>query len=235
MKRSSSLLLAMLPLLLGACATQPTEESSPLTGEQPIPVAQTPANVDDTSGFLASLPPDPYYLQTTPALSEPYKKRYQAALALLKEEKTTEAEAALLALLEDTEKASAPCMQLALLYKRQDNIEMARQYAQKAIAINPYNYDAYNLLGVIEREAGHFSEAEQHYQQILALWPGYAPAHRNLGILYDLYQGQYANAADHYQKYLLLVGEDKTVAIWLADLQRRIKEQEAADEAPATP
>ena len=45
----------------------------------------------------------------------------------------------------------------------------------------------WNGLGVLHRQQGQFSEAEQAYLQAIELDPGYALAYYNLAVLYDLY------------------------------------------------
>ena len=118
---------------------------------------------------------------------------------------------------------SSPYLQLALISKNNKEFKQAVEYASQAIELNPYNYAAHNLLGIIARENGDFQQAMDHYQNILNLWPGYQDAHLNLGILYDLYMGKFALAIDHYEKYRLIVAEDKKVKGWIVDIRRRMK------------
>ena len=53
-----------------------------------------------------------------------------------------------------------------------------------------------NELGIVERKLGKFAEAEAAYQRTIAAEPNYAPAHLNLGVLYDLYLAQPQKALD---------------------------------------
>src|SRR5690606_873070 len=101
--------------------------------------------------------------------------------------------------------------------------EKAAQAFTQAIAANANNLDAYNQLGILKREAGDFTGAEEQYQQALAIWPFHPASHRNLGILYDLYMGRGEEALRHYQAYQQLLPEpDKVVNGWIVDLERRI-------------
>jgi tetratricopeptide (TPR) repeat protein len=83
--------------------------------------------------------------------------------------------------------------------------------------------------GILYREQGDFQAALHAYDQALTLQPDYALAHRNIGILYDLYLQQPGQALTHYKRYLELVGEDdKTVSGWVIDLERRAGSAQAS-------
>ena len=49
------------------------------------------------------------------------------------------------------------------------------------------------------------------YDAALTLEPDYALAHRDIGILYDLYLQQPAQALTHYKRYLELAGDDPPI------------------------
>ncbi len=76
--------------------------------------------------------------------------------------------------------------------------------------------------GVNEREQGHFSEAKAAYERALALDPAHANAAYNLGILYDLYLGDKAQAQAQFERYLSLTPSgDTQVSKWLVELKNR--------------
>jgi cellulose synthase operon protein C len=76
--------------------------------------------------------------------------------------------------------------------------------------------------GVNEREQGHFSEAKTAYERALALDPAHANAAYNLGILYDLYLGDKAQAQAQFERYLSLTPSgDTQVSKWLVELKSR--------------
>ncbi len=52
--------------------------------------------------------------------------------------------------------------------------------------------------------------------------PEYALAHYNLGVLNELYLQRLEIALQHFETYQALVGEDKQVEKWIADLRRRV-------------
>lgn len=88
------------------------------------------------------------------------------------------------------------------------------------------------MLGVLYRDAGRFEEARQAYERALAIDSSAADAHRNLGILYDLYLQEPRKALVHYELYRRHGGEDSAVVErWLADIRQRLAE---GGQAPGT-
>jgi tetratricopeptide (TPR) repeat protein len=78
-----------------------------------------------------------------------------------------------------------------------------------------------NELGIVERKLGKFTEAEAAYQRTIAADPNYAPAHLNLGVLYDLYLAQPQKALEQFERYVEIAGENKQVTGWLVELRKR--------------
>ena len=86
------------------------------------------------------------------------------------------------------------------------------------------------------RREGKFSDARAAYEHALAVDADYAPAHRNLGVLLDLYLGDPAAALPEMERYKALTAEDKPVSSWIAELRTRTGvKPPAAPSAPGTP
>ncbi len=93
---------------------------------------------------------------------------------------------------------------------------------RQAAAAVPANPVADNELGIVERRLGKFSDAEAAYRMALEAQPDFAPAHLNLGVLYDLYLDQPQQALEQYERYIAIAGDDKQVAGWVAELRKRV-------------
>jgi tetratricopeptide (TPR) repeat protein len=95
---------------------------------------------------------------------------------------------------------------------------------------------AWDELGITLRMEGKFAEARSAYEQAIAANADYAPAHRNLGVLLDLYLGEPAAALEQFERYRQLGGEDKPVSSWIAELRARtgVKPPASGASAPET-
>jgi tetratricopeptide (TPR) repeat protein len=67
-----------------------------------------------------------------------------------------------------------------LAFAQQKMWEKAVAMFQKAIALQPQNYEAHNYLGYVYAEAGYFKEALQEYEIALKIKPDYKSAQDNL-------------------------------------------------------
>jgi len=171
---------------------------------------------------------------TAPVKAEPpvnaeSRQMYQQALAALGAGRYSEAERALLAVIRREPELAGPRANLGILYARTGHPAQAVESLKEAIRLNPDRAAYYNELGMVSRREGRFDEARRYYVKALDLDPGYAYAHLNIGILYDLYLQDTAKAMQHYQRYRELApGEAGTVTKWIADLQQRGRAAEQA-------
>ena len=111
---------------------------------------------------------------------------------------------------------------LAIIHSSNGNENAAQSAIDAALALNPNHAAALNQQGMLFRRNGKFIEAEAAYLKAVTASPDYALAHYNLGVLNELYLQRLDNALQHFERYQALVGEDKQVEKWIADLRRRV-------------
>lgn len=111
---------------------------------------------------------------------------------------------------------------LAIIHGNNGNDPAALAAIEAALAIDPDYAPALNQQGMLLRRSGNFLEAEAAYLKAVTASPDYALAHYNLGVLNELYLQRLDEALHHFERYQELVGEDKQVEKWIADLRRRV-------------
>jgi tetratricopeptide (TPR) repeat protein len=111
---------------------------------------------------------------------------------------------------------------LAIIHVNNGNGAAAQASIDAALALNPGYAPALNQQGMLYRKTGNFIEAESAYLKAVTASPEYALAHYNLGVLNELYFQRLDTALKHFEQYQSLVGEDKQVEKWIADLRRRV-------------
>jgi tetratricopeptide (TPR) repeat protein len=182
----------------------------------------TPVTAPSSSPTAARATPRPVAPPPEAPVSSDLQRSYDQALAHLKAGRHKEAEQALLALTRRAPELSGPYANLGLLYQRAGRNSEAIAALERAIAVNPRRAMYYNELGIVYRHEGKFDMALRNYHKALDRDQGYAPAHLNIAILYDLYLQEPQKALPHYQRYRDLVpAEAATVSKWIIDLERR--------------
>lgn len=162
------------------------------------------------------------YLQNQVQLPTQAISEYQFSVKALRGGNQDLGELQLQNMLNEYPELSGPAYNLAALNKERGNIDQAKKYVALAVERNNDNFDAHNLRASILREEGDFEAAETVYQDILGRWGGYAPAYRNLGVLYDLYLGDPVKAIVYYRQYnKMLEQPDAQVEGWIVDIERR--------------
>jgi tetratricopeptide (TPR) repeat protein len=109
----------------------------------------------------------------------------------------------------------------ALAERGRGKLDAARTQLDGALTAGVLEARVYALMGLIERERGQFAAAKSAYEEAIKLDPNYAPAHRNLAVLADLYLHDATLAFQHMEKYVQMNPDDKQASGWLSELKRR--------------
>lgn len=121
-----------------------------------------------------------------------------------------------------SQKSAVPYINLAIAHAKLGDTKKAEDNLKAALVIEPANPVAHNEFGVLYRKTGRFGEARQVYEGLLKTYPNFPLAHKNLGILCDLYLRDYACALKGYEAYSSAMPEDKNAKIWISDVQKRL-------------
>ncbi|WP_100640526.1 hypothetical protein [Marinobacter salexigens] len=92
-----------------------------------------------------------------------------------------------------------------------------------AVDLNPADAVTVNNLALLLKQKNRFNEAAQLLESGLEHAADVADLHYNLAVISELYLLELDRALTHYQRYQALSeSEDKKVAGWIADLERRL-------------
>ncbi len=114
-----------------------------------------------------------------------------------------------------------PYSNLGVLYRNANQLAEAESSLAKATERARWDAQTWTEYGVTLRQAGKFAEARKAYEKAIEVNPSYAPAHRNLGVLLDLFIDDSLTAQSEFETYKTLTGEDKPVSGWIAELKSR--------------
>lgn len=147
---------------------------------------------------------------------------FQLAVGKLSAGEVGEAKSILLSITENSDKYSGPYVNLGVIEEKENNLEKAEEFYQKALSINPGNLVAYNQLGLLKRKQGDFEQARNLFKKGLDIDANNPDLNYNAGVLFELYLQDYAQARLHYKKYLEAASTpDDDVRKWLVALDRK--------------
>ncbi|KPJ97767.1 MAG: hypothetical protein AMJ60_10355 [Desulfobacterales bacterium SG8_35] len=207
-------ILVILLSILAGCATDGKVQPAKVM-EEPA-VSMTPSLewlADGREGFI---------IRETPDMDEASRRDFDRAVALLINEEYEEAMGLLENVIEKSPGVTAPYINMAIACRHTGKLEQAEEHLKTALQLVPDHPAACNEYGLLYRKTGRFAEAREVYQKVLAQFPDYYPAHRNLGILCDLYLNDLTCALEHYELYSDAMPEDRQVKLWVADLRGRL-------------
>ena len=171
-----------------------------------------PVEVADASGFT---------ITETVRASGSARTEFDSARQALEQKQYAQAISQLEQVTKAAPDATAAWVNLGIAYRESNDLERAEASLRQALTLNARHPVALNELGIVYRRTGRFAQSRQSYEQVLALYPSFHFARRNLAILCDLYLHDSACALEQYQLYLQAVPDDKDAAMWVADLQAR--------------
>jgi tetratricopeptide (TPR) repeat protein len=208
--------------LLTGCHTAPSQPArAPLAAPVPqVSNVPTPSPGAAPPASAAGASPAPA-ADTTP-IPPRAAQQYGQALQLMKSGRSTDAELEFKQLIVAYPQFAGPQLNLGLLYLHDSKLTEAEAAFKAALQAAPANPVAGDELGIVERRLGKFTDAEAAYLRAISAEPNYAPAHLNLGVLYDLYLAEPQKALEQFERYLEIAGENKQVAGWVIELRKRV-------------
>jgi len=175
-------------------------------------------------GCAASQPPveAPLPAEQGAQLPQEVRDDFAAAMTLMQSEEYGKGIELLNRVVTKSQKNAVPYINLSIAHARLGNTKNAEDNLKLALEIEPDNPVANNEFGIIYRKTGRFGEARQVYEGVLKKYPHYPLAHKNLGILCDLYLRDYVCALKGYEAYSSAMPEDKNAKIWISDVQKKL-------------
>lgn len=220
LKRSSS---AVCALLLAACASQsPTPPTAQVVAPTP---AEAPASTtaDATAPAVAPNAPMAPVASLAPAL----QKEMDDAAQLLMAGQKDKALAKYATVQQAAPNHVSAWLNAALIRREQKQLDAALALIESSLKQSPKEARALTLKGVVLREQGKVQDAKAAYLAAVQADDNYAPAHRNLAVLADVYLNEPVLALRHMERYSALVGDDKQVTGWVNELRRRAQSKPA--------
>jgi cellulose synthase operon protein C len=209
----------------------PPPPPAPAMPDPPIatPADPTAAPVSTTAAAPAA---PAYNIPKPPARAN---SEFTRALTLMRGADPTQAILEMQVLTQSYPDLPGPYVNLGILHRNANQLAESEAALAKATERAPWDAQTWTEYGLTLRQAGKFPEARAAYEHATKVNPSYAPAHRNLGVLLDLFLEDPVTAQSELETYKTLTGEDKPVSGWLAELRARNKVRApAAEAAPET-
>ena len=213
---------------------------SPAPVQAPEPVIATPADPNAPAVPTSQTAPAP--VAAAPAMPKASARAntdFARALQMMRGGDATQAILEFQVMTQSYPDLPGPFTNLGLLYRKTNQLAESEAALAKATERASWDAATWNEYGLTLRQAGKFAEARGAYEHATKANPSYAPAHRNLGVLLDLFLDDPVTAQTELETYKTLTGEDKPVSGWLAELRARNKgpakapaPDAAADAAP---
>jgi tetratricopeptide (TPR) repeat protein len=205
---------ALLALLLAGCASNPISAIKEAVFVPPPTTAAKPAPAASKLGASA--------LNLTDApVPDAAQREFTRALQAQRAGRSDEAQRILEALAKTNPELGGVHANLGLLHRAAGKHPASVVALEKAVAASPKQARFWNELGVSYRHAGQFAKAQTAYERALAEDSSLAAAALNLGILFDVYQGDAAKALPLYERALVLTPGDANITKWVADVRKR--------------
>lgn len=149
------------------------------------------------------------------------REDFDRAIELLNKEKYDEAIKLLQKVIQKSQNNSAPYINIAIAYEKVGEMGLAEDNLKKALAINPSHPAAMNEYALLYRRTGRFAEAKKLYESLLEKYPSFMPAHKNLGVLCELYLNDYRCALEQYETYSSAFPDDEEVKLWIIGVKQK--------------
>jgi Tfp pilus assembly protein PilF len=191
-------------------------------GKVDAPVVQEPPAIMGPSVARLEDGREGFVITEVPTMDEASRRDFDRAVAMLKNQDYGRAIDLLEKVIERSPGVTAPYIDIAIAYQRIGKPELAEEHLQTALTLVPGHPVACNEYGLLYRKTGRFAEARAIYDKAIERFPDYYPAHKNLGILCDLYLNDPACALEHYEIYSKARPDDAQVPLWIADVRARL-------------
>jgi Flp pilus assembly protein TadD len=219
-------------LSIAACSGAPTKSDRDSVAPEAA-TASAPASNTKEGSAVPSAAPDIVTANPSAPVDRRALADFERAVGLMRSGNSGEAELEFKTLAAGYPQLTGAQINLALLQRKANRLDEAEATLKTAAEKNPASAPVWNELGLTQRMRGQFPDAAASYQKALAIDPNFAAAHRNYGVLLDLYLGDPETALTELERYKELSGEDKPVSSWIAELRQRTGK--VAPRKPAAP